>query len=142
MTNAVIAFSTNLTSFSVELVVYDGLISVSSSNTMIATSCGCVASLTCSAFQQDSISWGTRLPVSFAGAYAVSTLTLDAGYLHPGEHHYQTVVLYNRNPVPVGFTLHSSLLPQVTLSPVYRSTLTNQTVSQAFSPGRSGSGAR
>ena len=134
--SAVIAITTNLTSFSVELVVYDGLLSVYSSSSIITTSFAPRPSLPRSSFQQDSINWGARVPFSYLAAFSTSSLLLDMGYLHPGEHHYQTIVLYNRNPVPVAFTLHSPTLPQVAITPVYRSTLTNQTTTQAFTPTR------
>ena len=135
--SAVVAVTTNLTSFSVELVAYDGLLSVYSSSSVITTAWAPLAFLPRSSFQQDSINWDTRLPFSYTAAFSASSLLLDMGFLHPGEHRYQTLVLYNRNPVPVAFTLHSPTLPQVAVTPVYRSTLTNQTATQAFTPGSS-----
>ena len=72
--SAVVAVTTNLTSFSVELVAYDGLLSVYSSSSVITTAWGPLAFLPRSSFQQDSINWGTRLPFSYTAAFSASSL--------------------------------------------------------------------
>ena len=62
----------------------------------------------------ESINWGTRLtPV--LSATSLLSLNLDMGYVHPNDHRYQTVVLYNRNPVSVEATIavNMFLLPRM-----------------------------
>lgn len=81
----------------------------------------------------ESINWGTRLaPV--LSATSLLSLSLDMGYVHPDDHRYQTVVLYNRNPVSVEATIRSSSLPHVSFYPIFRAQLTNQTASEASLP--------
>ena len=83
----------------------------------------------------ESINWGTRLtPV--LSATSLLSLNLDMGYVHPNDHRYQTVVLYNRNPVSVEATIRSSNLPHVSFYPIFRAQLNNQTASEASLPNR------
>lgn len=56
------------------------------------------------------------------------------GYLHEHDHHYQTIVLYNRNPVEVQMTVFSSKVPNIHVFPIYRAQLVNQTISSFGTP--------
>lgn len=84
--------------------------------------------------------WGTRLqpirsPVGSSDVY----LNIDMGYFYPGEHHYQTLVLYNRNPVASHILINSPQVPGISLTPIYRALLANQTLTDMTSQSSSNS---
>ena len=82
-----------------------------------------------SQFDREHILWGTRLqPIRSAVGSNDVYLNVDMGYFYPNEHHYQTLVLYNRNPVASHIMINSPLVPGVSLTPIYRAILANQTL--------------
>ena len=124
---------TNLTSVPIDLIVYDGLLSAYVSNDVLTSPLLSQARITYSIIDGETINWGTRLtPV--LSATSLLTLNLDMGYLHPGDHRYQTLVLYNRNPVSVSATIRSPNLPYVHFYPIFRAQLSNQTLSDLSLP--------
>ena len=87
-----IHITTNITSFDVDLIVYDGLLASYISNVILESPSRCSSGVTSRQIDKEHMIWGTRLlPVrSDAGSNAVY-MNVDMGYLHPGEHHYQTL---------------------------------------------------
>ena len=81
-----------------------------------------------------SINWGTKLQPVISHSTSHLHVLLDMGYLHEHDHHYQTIVLYNRNPVEVQMTVFSSKVPNIHAFPIYRAQLVNQTVSSIGTP--------
>lgn len=81
-----------------------------------------------------SINWGTKLQPVISYSTSHLHVLLDMGYLHEHDHHYQTIVLYNRNPVEVQMTVFSSKVPNIHAFPIYRAQLVNQTVSSIGTP--------
>lgn len=85
-----------------------------------------------STLETDQFMWGTQMmPIRSQRGSNDIHFHLNMGYLHPDEQHYQTVVLYNRNPVAVTLHVRSPVLPGISFNPVYRAILTNQTLTQA-----------
>ena len=124
---------TNLTSIPVDIVIYDGQLSTYVSNNLLSSPYSLFESIMDRLIDGESINWGTRLtPV--LSATSLLSLNLDMGYVHPNDHRYQTVVLYNRNPVSVEATIRSSNLPHVSFYPIFRAQLNNQTMSEASLP--------
>ena len=81
-----------------------------------------------------SINWGTKLQPVISHSTSHLHVLLDMGYLHEHDHHYQTIVLYNRNPVEVQMTVFSSKVPNIHAFPIYRAQLVNQTISSIGTP--------
>lgn len=132
-----IHITTNITSFDVDLIVYDGLLASYISNVILESPSQCSSGVTSRQIDKEHMIWGTRLlPVrSDAGSNAVY-MNVDMGYLHPGEHHYQTLVLYNRNPVTTSIQIHSPTVAGVSLRPIYRAILANQTLTNVTAQAR------
>ena len=88
--------------------------------------------LIASVLETNQFMWGTQLQpiLSQRGSNQIRA-HLEMGYIHPNESHYQTVVLYNRNPVEIVMHVQSPTLPGVTFRPVYRAILANQTLTQS-----------
>lgn len=130
-----IQITTTIMDFSIDVVIYDGILSVYYSNTLLSSPFGLSSFLLISReIDNASINWGTKLQPVVSQSTSYLHVLLDMGYLHEHDHHYQTIVLYNRNPVEVQMTVFSSKVPNIHAFPIYRAQLTNQTISSVGTP--------
>jgi hypothetical protein len=121
---------TNITSFDIDLLVFDGLIASYLGNVILKSPYDMLIEVpNSSQLDHERVMWGTRLqPIRSAVGSSDVYLNIDMGYFYPKEHHYQTLVLYNRNPVASHILINSPQVPGISLTPIYRALLTNQTL--------------
>lgn len=126
--------TTTITSFDIDLIIHDGQLSAYVSNTVLSSPFDSSVSLMYRDIDGNSINWGAKMQPVTSLSSNYYQIQLDMGYLHQQEHCYQTLILYNRNPVEITTTVFSSKVPNVLFYPIYRAQLVNQTSSYEGHP--------
>lgn len=129
-----VQITTTITSFDIDLIIHDGQLSAYVSNTILSSPLYLSLSLIYRDIDGNSINWGAKMQPVTSLSSNYYQIQLDMGYLHQHEHCYQTLILYNRNPVEVSTTVFSSKVPNILFYPIYRAQLVNQTSSYEGRP--------